>query len=77
MTNLEKIERLQKLYKEAADMVQYCKMRIATNTHEWSTENTLAEFTKDAAALKYALKGIQLMQDLVNDASDEGGDYGF
>jgi hypothetical protein len=53
-------------------MVQDCKMRIATNTHEWSTQNALDEFTKDAAALKYALKGIQLMQDLVN----EGGQHG-
>jgi hypothetical protein len=73
MTNLEKIERIKALYKEAADMVVYCEDKIATNTHEWSTENTLAEFTKDAAALKYALKGIQLMQDLVN---DEGGQDG-
>lgn len=73
MTNLEKIERLQKLYKEAADMVKDCEMRIATNTHEWSTENALDEFKKDAAALKYALKGIKLMQDLVN---DEGGQDG-
>ncbi len=72
MTNQEKIERIQHLYKEAADMVKDCEMRIATNTHEWSTENALEEFRKDAAALKYALKGIQLMQDLVNEGGQDG-----
>ena len=74
MTNLEKIERIKTLYKEAADMVIYCEDKIATNNEEWSTKYSLEAFKKDAAALKYALKGIQLMQDLVN---EEGGDYGF
>jgi len=29
------------------------------------------------AALKFALKGIKLMTDMINDHSKEGGDYGF
>jgi hypothetical protein len=77
MTNLEKKDHLEQMYNHAKSMVEYCEEKISTNNEEWSTRYSLEAFKEDAAALKYAIKGINLMQDLVNDASDEGGDYGF
>ena len=77
MTNKEKIAHLESMHKEAIEMIAYCEKKIAKDEHAWTAGLSLESFQKDVAALKYALKGLQLMQDLVNEQGEEGGDYGF
>lgn len=73
MTNKEKIAHLQSMHKQATEMIAHCKKQIADNPLEWSCKSSMPLFMQDAAALKFALKAIQLMQDLIN---DEGGQDG-
>jgi hypothetical protein len=77
MTNQEKLLHLQQMHKNACSMIDYCKETIAKSEDSWTTTLSLNAFEKDVAALKFAIKGIQLMTDMVNEASEEGGDYGF
>jgi hypothetical protein len=77
MTNKEKIAHLESMLKQAVDMIAYCEKKIAKDENAWTAGLSLESFKKDVAALKYALKGLQLMQDLINDQGEEGGDYGF
>jgi hypothetical protein len=77
MTNQEKIAHLESMLKQAVDMIAYCENKIAKDENAWTAGLSLESFKKDVAALKYALKGLQLMQDLINDQGEEGGDYGF
>ena len=77
MTNLEKIAYLQSMHKNAADMVTYCSDKIANGDDAWTVKLSLDGFKKDVEALGYALKGLQLMQNIVNEQGNEGGDYGF
>lgn len=73
MTNKEKIARIEKMHKEATEMVAWCQQEIASGELRWTLRHSLKAFTQDAAALKFALKGLRLMQDLVND-EHEGGE---
>ena len=77
MTNKEKIMHLQSMHKNAADMVTYCSDKMAKGDDAWTLKLSLEGFKKDVAALGYALNGLQLMQDIVNEQGNEGGDYGF
>ena len=77
MTNKEKIAHLESMHKEAVDMIAHCEKKIAKDENAWTAGLSLESFKKDVAALKYALKGLQLMQDLIHDQGEEGGDYGF
>lgn len=77
MKNSEKIAHLQSMHKHAIDMIVYCEAKIAKDENAWTAGLSLESFKKDEIALRYALKGLQLMQDLVNEQGEEGGDYGF
>jgi hypothetical protein len=71
MTNLEKIAHLRAMHKEAVDQVAYCDKKLSEGCTDWTTPIARVACQKDAQALKFALKAIQLMQDLVK---DEGGE---
>jgi hypothetical protein len=77
MTNQEKQAHLQTMLKNASGMVDYCRQKIEAGEDSWTLTLSYNAFIKDVAALKFALKGIKLMNDMVNDHSEEGGDYGF
>lgn len=72
MTNKEKIARIEKMHKEATEMVAYCQKEIANGETRWTLHHSLQAFKDDAAALKFALKGLRLMQELVNDMNEGG-----
>lgn len=67
MTNKEKIARIEQMHKEATEMVAYCQKQMAEGDTSWTLPYSIEVFKQDAAALKYALKGLRLMQELVND----------
>lgn len=67
MTNKEKIARIKAMHKEATEMVAWCQKQMVSGDTSWTLPYSMEVFKKNAAALKYALKGLRLMQDLVND----------
>jgi len=73
MTNLEKINHVEWLLKQSVDQVAYCDKKLSEGCTDWTTPIARAACEKDAKALKYALKGLRLLTDLVN---DEGGNDG-
>jgi hypothetical protein len=77
MTNQEKLMHLQSMLENASGMVDYCSEKIEAGEDSWTLTLSYNAFVKDVAALKFAIKGIKLMNDMVNEASEEGGDYGF
>lgn len=72
MTNKEKIARIEAMHKEATEMVRYCQIQIKNGGTSWTLPRSLQTFKDDAAALKFALKGLRLMQELVNDMNEGG-----
>jgi hypothetical protein len=77
MTNQEKLMHLQSMLENASTMADYCRKKIEEGEDSFTLKLSHDAFVKDAAALKFAIKGINLMNDLIYDQSEEGGDYGF
>lgn len=74
MTNLEKIERVEKLIQKEIDLVKFSEEKYLPGLEPDCAEakmvrELILEHKETISALKYARKAIQLMQDLVN----EGG----
>lgn len=73
MTNQQKTEHLEQMLNERVAALQFCRAEQNKGTAEWHVEHAIIGYKQDIAALKYALKGIQLIQELCNDM-EKGGE---